>query len=254
MTALITDELRDRGFSVVRGPLHRTEYFELARTLGEFVGVESIALRPGAHAYVAKPGRVPLHTDHPQVGVIGWLCEAQDDADGASLLLDARPVVESMPEEERELLYRVHLACPPLEGGPPTERWPVLRRTDRGDAVFCSPWLRAIDATAGQEVALARFRTDLSNQAKVAVTEVRLAPGDALFVDNRRVLHGRRSIADASQRRLLRTWLRTDCHPGVGTNAGEHHDRLKEQPAARDFGATSRRSYVGHISMETEKS
>ena len=54
------------------------------RDFDELVGQESIALRPGAHAYVAKPGRVPLHTDHPEVTFIGWLAEAQDATDGST--------------------------------------------------------------------------------------------------------------------------------------------------------------------------
>lgn len=207
MTAAIMEALRERGFAVAHGPLDRIGYIELARQLGDLVAEESIALRPGAHAYVAKPGSVPLHTDHPEVDIIGWLCEAQDDSDGASLLLDTRPVVASLAESERETLRRVRLACPPLAGGPPTGTWPVLRQANDGVAVFCSPWLRAVGASDDEAEALERFRDHLSSAA-AAPAEVQLVPGEALFVDNRRVLHGRRAIAESSRRRLWRVWLR----------------------------------------------
>jgi hypothetical protein len=62
--AHITGDVRYHGVALVPG-LSPEAYEELARSLGEIVGRERIALRPGAHAYVAKPGRVPFHTDHP---------------------------------------------------------------------------------------------------------------------------------------------------------------------------------------------
>lgn len=210
MSSAFRRALRHDGYAVVTGPLDREAFLALGRQLGGLLAEETIALRPGAHAYVAKPGPVPLHTDHPEVDVVAWLCEVQDDADGASRLLDTRPLVDSLAADERELLRRVHLAYPPLAGGPPTGRWPVLRPTGDGDAVFCSPWLRAVDAPPHHAAALDRFRESISRRASTAVVDIRLVPGDALFVDNRRVLHGRRAIAEASPRRLLRSWLR--CH------------------------------------------
>ncbi len=207
MTAVIKNALGEHGFAVLREPLGRDDYLGLARELGALVGAEAIALRPGAHAYVAKPGRVPLHTDHPEVDVVGWLCEVQDESDGASLLLDTRPVLDALAASERELLLRVRLACPQLAGGPPTGTWPVLRETHEGYAVFCSPWLQAVGAKDDEAEALDRFRRRLS-AAATTPAEVRLAPGEALFIDNRRVLHGRRALLESSRRQLLRVWLR----------------------------------------------
>ena len=209
----IGEALRERGVAHVSGPLDLAGYLALASSLGEVVSEERIALRSGAHAYVAKSGRVPLHTDHPEVGVIGWLCERQDAEDGASLLLDTRPIVTALSEREREVLRLVELECPPLSGGPPTERWPVLRPSGGLDAVFCSPWLRSARAFDGHQEALDQFRQLISAHAKAgigkgAMIDLRLAKGEALFVDNRRILHGRRAIAEASPRQLLRLWIR----------------------------------------------
>lgn len=204
----IGEALRAFGFVHVRGPLGREQCRALASSLGQVVSEERVALRAGAHAYLAKPGPVPLHTDHPEVGVIGWLCEVQDEVDGGNLLLDAGPVVRALGDERRAVLRGVHLALPRLEGGPPTERWPVLRALRGRDAVFCSPWLRAVDASRPQEAALAQLRQLLSERAARSLTEVRLQPGEALFVDNTRILHGRRAIGDGSRRRLQRFWIR----------------------------------------------
>ncbi len=139
--------------------------------------------------------------------MIGWWCERQDEADGASLLLDARTVVETLSEGDRALLRQVELWCPPRSGGPPTLRFPVLKATARGEAVFCSPWLKSANPIQAHEEVLGAFREKLSAAAKRSAVSVRLQAGSALFVDNTRVLHGRGAIGDRSQRRLHRLWL-----------------------------------------------
>jgi hypothetical protein len=207
LSQTIEKELRERGFSHIPAPLAQEEYTSLAASLGKIVGSELIALRPGAHAYVAKHGKVPLHTDQPQVDVISWRCERQDEQDGRSLLLDTRPIVASLSEKQRELLRSVELWCPLLSGGPPVLRFPVLTPTPEGEAVFCSPWLRAASDGQTHQEALDAFRQLISEAAKNSTTEVRLSPGEALFVDNRRVLHGRKAIGEQSQRRLHRLWV-----------------------------------------------
>ena len=206
-SAIIVEGLESVGFVHVAEPLKASEYRTLASSIGAIVGDEQIALRPGAHAYVAKPGPVPLHTDHPEVDVVAWHCEEQDVLDGASLLLDTRPVVAGLPCRQRNLLNEVMLACPPLKGGPPMEQHPVLRTTPLGVAVFCSPWLRSASPIPSHEAALESFRMELSTRAKERVFRIRLRAGEALFVDNRRVLHGRAAIVETSRRRLQRLWI-----------------------------------------------
>jgi hypothetical protein len=205
----LAGQLREQGFAVVPGPLSPAAYNDLACTLGEVVGRERVALRPGAHAYLAKPGAVPLHTDHPDVAVVGWFCEAQDDQDGASVLFDAWPLLAQMAEQHLAVLRTIHLECPPLLGGPPSERRPLLRRVQglQRDALFCSPWLRCADGSAAQQEALGDFRRVLSDAIQNGARRIRLAQGGALFIDNRRILHGRDAIGVNSRRVLLRVWL-----------------------------------------------
>lgn len=203
----IDADLRRCGYAHVRGVADLASYRRIAEVLGVVVGEEKITLRPGAHAYVAKPGSVPLHTDQPQIEVVCWLCVEQDEWDGASLLLDARPTVNALPQARRSLLRRVQLACPPVAGGSPVLRFPVLRPSAGADQVFCSPWLQAVNPSVEHQGALDEFRQLLSAAAKNHAVEIRLAKGDALFVDNQRVLHGRRAIAEESRRQLHRLWL-----------------------------------------------
>jgi hypothetical protein len=208
LRARVESGVRERGFFHVREALSPDDYCALSTALGEIVGKERIALRPGAHAYVAKPGPVPLHTDQPEVEIIGWQCERQDAEDGSSVLFDTRPFLERLDAELHAALHDVHLMTPPLAGGPPTMRWPVLRRTSDGEALFCSPWLRSASPAASHVRALEHFREQLSLAIKRAPTRIRLAHGEMLLVDNRRVLHGRGAIAPTSRRALQRVWIR----------------------------------------------
>lgn len=198
------------GMLFIEHGVDRSSFDALVERLGAAISEERIELRPGAHAYVAKPGRVPLHTDHPDVDFIAWRCVEQDRDDGASLLLDTRPVLDAMKRESPTnyaTLFDTALVCPPLSGGPPTLERPVLRTDTAGTHVFCSPWLRAVDDRDGRGAALAELRERLSTAAKTQCVSLRMQRGGVVIVDNRRVLHGRAPIAEDSKRRLDRVWI-----------------------------------------------
>jgi alpha-ketoglutarate-dependent taurine dioxygenase len=150
-----------------------------------------------------------MHTDHPEAKFVSWLCVRQDDVAGASRLYDSRPFLQSHSEDEVEQLRCTDLECPPLTGGPPTLRFPVLSASTHGDVdeILCSPWLRAAGGNQERQAVLDRFRSKLSGDIQARAFEERLEEGHVLIVDNRRVLHGRGAINDRSQRELLRFWL-----------------------------------------------
>jgi hypothetical protein len=198
------------GIVCIDRALDRAEFDSIIERIGAVIAKERIQLRPGAHAYVAKPGRVPLHTDHPDVDFIAWHCVEQDRDDGASLLLDTRPILAAMQSESPanyQRLFETSLVCPPLAGGPPTLQRAVLRSDRAGTHLFCSPWLTAVDNSDGRGEALAELRERLSSAAKTGCVAHRMQRGGAVIVDNRRVLHGRAAIAEDSKRQLRRVWI-----------------------------------------------
>src|SRR5690606_10786096 len=72
--------------------------------------------------------------------------------------------------------------------------------------VYCLFWLAA-GLTGAERVALAAF----AHAVEISrIAAPRLAPGDVLAIDNRRVLHGRTAIAGMTDRHLVRRWLATD--------------------------------------------
>ncbi len=201
--------LREQGYAHLQKSFDLECFRSLASEIGHVVAEEPIALRDGAHAYVAKPGPVPLHTDQAQVEIVGWHCQEQDEHDGASLLLDSQVVLGAMHGSDREALRRLRLACPPVAGGPPTMAVPVLRSLRGRELFFCSPWLTPVDEGHCQKATIRRLWRSIKDACAQSLVRVRLAAGDALFVDNQRVLHGRRSIPANSRRRLRRAWVIT---------------------------------------------
>lgn len=200
--------IEDDGYAVIREIGTPQDFERHAASLGERIAEELIALRDGAHAYVARPAAVPLHTDHPDVDRIGWFCHEQDQADGASWLLDTRPVLEGLPAVVLEELRRTKLYCQPVHEGAPMEVRAVLSGVPSHPSVYFPPWRVEPEPISWNRAALRLLVDRLAEAQRTSCIHVRLAPGDALFVDNARVLHGRGPLHPGSQRRLKRLWLR----------------------------------------------
>jgi hypothetical protein len=109
MSPMLSEILKE-GFVVTR--CERSELDATLHTMGTVIQRERVVLREGGHAYLSKPGRVSLHTDHPQAQLIAWFCEEQDHDDGANHLLDSRPVVLGLSESSRRTLRMMQLECP----------------------------------------------------------------------------------------------------------------------------------------------
>jgi hypothetical protein len=188
--------LGDQGYVHVPGPLTAARFRALAESLGPVVLETAVRVDPSHRSYLSGTAAVPFHTDHPDVRFIGWLCLAQDAADGASCYIDGLDAARGLPQ-----LEGIQLDCPPLMGLTPIGQRPLFTR--RPLAIFYAPWL----AAHGEAAALADLAEFRHRLIQTPVHEVRLAPGDAVFIDNRRMLHGRRALAAGSPRCLQRLWI-----------------------------------------------
>lgn len=175
----------------------------LARQLGTVLSITQVRISTKP-TYLASPDRIPPHTDHPDVPLILWYCNSDDASGaGASHLVDAKSVIQSLPLGIVKQLKNVQLRCPDLRGIEPTGTHPLLR-PEFGD-VFYAPWL----CFSTKCSALAQFEREISKP--VHQRSVMLKAGDALLVDNRRVLHFRDAVPPNSQRWLTRYWIGEPC-------------------------------------------
>ena len=202
MNALL-DALRVDGFILLRdvGP----DGFErVLEELGDVVLRTPVELRADVSTYVCQPGAVPLHTDHPDVDIVGWCCERQDEHDGASLLVDTRRILAGFDESTRERLSEVLLPCPALRAVTTAAHATLRALLSAADEIYFAEWLAPNEPSA-----LDLWRTFAKAVAQAPCHAFRLTPGDVLLVDNHRMLHGRGPLRPSSMRRLRRAWVVT---------------------------------------------
>ncbi len=166
----------------------------LSQVLGRPLRQTHVRLDPIKGTYLTSPGSIPLHTDHPAVPWIAWLCVEQDADDGALVLAD----LEGVPADMRPDAS-VTAACPCLDSTRARTVHPVLQR---GQWYFPDWHLRGRPECEALVAAVDRLPR----------IEIPLVPGDVLVIDNRRMLHGRRSLPPKSHRHLIRHWY-ADAQP-----------------------------------------
>lgn len=208
----VADALRRDGFFHARG-IGQDEYLALAASLGEVVAVEEIELRPGVGSYACSSGPVPFHTDHPAVTSAAWYCVRQDPVDGASLLVDSQRLIGKLSLEQNALLERLRLAFPPLIAGHSPGAAPVLMQRSDGYEVYYPPVMRPEEPEPAALVALQELAAKVREFGPAVQIRIRLEVNDALFVDNRRMLHGRGPLQPNSPRLLQRAWIRREPAP-----------------------------------------
>jgi hypothetical protein len=235
------------GFVVVRGliddGLSRDEadivYWGMANYLGRVIRQNLTGVRldtvsdKGAgrwdpYRLVDTNDRFDTHTDNAFLesrapDYLGLCCYRQAREGGASLLLNAYTIHDEIAAAHPEWLARLHKdfhhdlpSNQRLPDGPSTKAWPVFEERD-GDLVmhFLRIYIDPGMETAGSplsadERAMLDFIDDLT-QRKDLLFQYRMAPGEALFNNNRWLLHGRLPFADDADpekgRLLARTWM-----------------------------------------------
>jgi gamma-butyrobetaine dioxygenase len=168
-----------------------------------------------SNAYTAMA--LPVHTDlctrEYKPGLQYLFC-LQNDADGGdSLLVDGLAIAAHLRQHDPEA-FEALSTIPFSYYNKATDtdfRWqtPVFVLDDSGEVteVRWSPWLRAPQRASIETVdrAYRALRTAfrLAQQAEFTV-RIRLAPGEMLCFDNRRMLHGRTGFDPATGNRWLR--------------------------------------------------
>jgi alpha-ketoglutarate-dependent taurine dioxygenase len=164
----------------------------------------------------------PLHTDGfaladgaPDVLALGCV-HAATDGGGASFLADLDLVADRLRDgdaDQRELArFLIAADIDQTEPGKFASIGPVGLRVDEDRTAWrCSAFLRPTEADedpARTEALIARWRTLLA-ELEPQLVRFELRDGDALVVDNTRLVHGRDPYGDTG-RLLWRLWAWTD--------------------------------------------
>src|ERR1700736_2338005 len=226
----VLDILRGCGFAHIRRGV-TAEWFEnLSARLGRVALRSDIVFDPAReaaqqHTRAARPNRpsayqaaeLGFHNDNPEWNLLGFYCVEQDPSAGSNLLLDGCDIPRHFRREELEQLCAVRLMIPTrnADGVERVEYAPVLTRASGGYGMYWAPWLLLDNYDEAQSALVERFRKWVQCKEQTELIEVRLLPGEILFVHNSRMLHGRRSLSEGSRRHLVR--LAIECaHLGPG--------------------------------------
>ena len=235
LAARVREDLRAHGLARLP-PMTEARFVELAGCVGE-VGLRTDLVIDPAQAeeerrrrssaagrpVVYAPTELGFHTDRPTVDVLGWYCVEQDAEDGAFLLIDTADLAEHFAAAEIAALGRVELGYfqrDPHTGQEEARRAPLVASGPHGGhLLYYAPWLMQESSDGETALLLARFAAYVERKRETALVRIRLERGEALFVDNRRLLHARGNLSPASRRHIVRLYIACPVSPAAAVGS-----------------------------------
>lgn len=146
------------------------------------------------------------HTDSPIIDVLAWYCVEQDAVDGTSALVDTGDIAHCFSENDQAVLSRVRVRTMIRDAGNReiVQEYPLFAN----GKVYYAQWLVCDDLGESERDLAARFADYIAQKDATAPIRIRLKPGEMLFVDNHRILHGRSEIPPDSRRHLVRLYIK----------------------------------------------
>jgi hypothetical protein len=156
---------------------------------------------------VYRADGLSYHTDSPLIDVLAWYCVEQDAVDGTSALVDTADLTTHFNDEEQAALSRVRVRAMMRDddGREFAREFPLFA----DGKVYYAEWLLCENLGDAERALASRFADYLAKKDAVAPIRIRLKPGEMLFVDNHRILHGRSEIPPDSRRHLVRFYIKT---------------------------------------------
>jgi hypothetical protein len=222
----IQKAVKSRGWIRVAGPRPLSEFEQIGASLGEIelrtdIVVDAARDREQRKRRLHQPSRpgvytaaaLELHTDRPTAAMLGWYCVEPDVTGGATQLVDTRPLLAEFSTDELAALGRVrvgHAQPDPETREEVLYHAPLVARRGGEWEVFYVPWFVEPPEDEAARLMLERFQRLVEQERRRGLLEIVLKRGQCLFVDNRRMLHGRGPLPEDSRRHLVRLYIRGD--------------------------------------------
>lgn len=198
------------GFVHISTAVTLDNFYGLSHALGEIINKSDINIQLDSDRLYKQSKKIDFHTDGPNTDIIGWFCVKQDTCEGHSILLDSRQIFAQFSREELSLLSTIIISYP--MGNGINKEVPLIQRTIDEDPIICYlPW-SFFNLNPSQQAIYSAFKDAVSEVANKRLTSIRLHEGEMLFIDNKRILHGRDAIKKNSPRMLKRVWVKCDNH------------------------------------------
>jgi hypothetical protein len=197
--------LAEAGFAVLR-PGTAAGAAAMANRLGPVLDKTEVRVGNG-RTYLSSADGIPPHTDHPAARFVLWFCHRDDRSGaGANILVDTRSVILALPAQRAVELASVELPCPGIQALVPTSTHPLY--DPERQQIFYAPWL-CMRPPPASLVAFEAETGRLQQQRRIL-----LHAGEALLIDNWRMLHLRGALPKDSDRWLTRYWIGEEEHAG----------------------------------------
>jgi hypothetical protein len=151
-----------------------------------------------------------FHTD-PIADLVSWYCVEQDDGGHPMMTIDLGDLEEHFSGEEREVLSRVELLSPTRKSEAEQETltpMPLLTKKGEKYKIYYASWLLRESEDASVRKVADKFAAYVRNKEETQLIVLPVKPGDTVFLDNHRMLHGRGALPQTSKRHLVRFYLR----------------------------------------------
>ena len=222
--ATVLSSLSECGYAHVKVPVSLDTFEQLSSEIGTIelrtdikIDRKGEALQAQNRIATGRPSTyqadpLDFHSDNPRMNVLAWYCVAQDETDGATRLIDTSNVAEYFSEDELAVLTGINVTYSIWLPGSDRESFlnePLLTKTPFGYRTYYQSWFLLDRYSDEQASALNRFAGYISQMSETNSIGVKLAKGESLFIDNRRILHGRNALGYRSERHLIRLYIRS---------------------------------------------
>ena len=212
----IRSELRNSGWCMFSPEDAELDGF--LSSLGRVISKIEVSPISESRSLVKSIHQMPPHTDHYLAKYIVWHCIRQDPLNGSSVMVDGIQLYKSLPKETQEVLDRIRLKLSPKhmrisrlllsedsDPGPKLQEFhPMISKSDTDTRIFYQHWM--VEGILDQQEKTA-FQEYIAEVRNAKETRILLSPGECLVVDNGRMLHGRDSLSEDSNRLLIRYWV-----------------------------------------------
>lgn len=224
LCADILSRLRLEGFAHITQSISFSAFETIATEMGTIELRSEIKIDDGQAQQLHKTRKVKarpspyqadalgFHSDNPTMDVLAWYCLKQDENAGSTLLIDTSDLASYFSESEMAGLGKLNL-------------WYSLRSRDTDEEqlfqislvmvkngkyyVYYQPWLFLESYSEEQSSLVQKFSDYVTSKHQTQMITVKLKKHECLFIDNRRILHGRDAIDANSKRHLTRFFIRT---------------------------------------------
>ncbi len=196
----IKKQLLKKGFLLKKEVMSYDTFFEIANHLGTVKTWTDINVDHHSKALVKTIKPMALHNDCCFRGLVAWFCVEQDRECGETVLIDTVDLNEYFTDSEINDLGNIYVY---IKGEGHTPLY-------RDKKVYCVPWAIVPPTSKTLNDVLLKFKKYLAYKQTKEAIYVRLEPGQSLFIDDNRILHGRPGLSEGSVRLLKRAWIEVD--------------------------------------------